>query len=387
MKIFIRLLSWIIILISFLYAAKILFIGIYGQDLMYYYNAVHALTGNANPYTTGYIYPPICLIILYPLQFLSLPTARLLWTVLSLLALCVSLVLLLKLYNYRLFSTSALLIWSLAFIFFPVRWTLGMGQINMYILLLLSMAIVLFSKGKYTLAGICFGLTLAIKYFPVFILPYLIMRKQWKILWSLILTLVVLTALGFILLPRSVNTQFFTQILPGFLLAGSGNDAYYNQALSGFLAREVQDETLRWIWRISTSLSVFFITFLLIYKRPANKQRIIFEFGIIITLSLLLNSFSWQHHYTWLLIPLIAVFTTITKAKKSIMEYSVLALVYLLSSININTPGEIPAILLSHTFYGGTLLWMFMLYRAFRFARGGTAESIRRSVVSESGTG
>lgn len=90
------------------------------------------------------------------------------------------------------------------------------------------------------------------------------------------------------------------------------------------------------------------------------------EIGAIITLSVLINNFSWQHHFVFLFLPfLITVYTIHTakqKQKSKTKLFTLLCISYLLIANNLPNPLIVPAILRSHVFYGGVLLWGTILY-------------------------
>ena len=194
----------ILVLSSFLYLTKALFLAIY-QDFNYYYFASDAAFQGINPYLqggsyTGYIYPPICLFFLYPFQLFPLVIASKVWIGLSLMGVIFSIIIILKTYKQALFSSFSLVILALGCIFFPVKFTLGMGQINIFILVCLALAVYYFMKGKEKLTGVFFGLSITIKYFPLFIILYLIFRKKWKILGYTFFTILVLIGAGYFLI-------------------------------------------------------------------------------------------------------------------------------------------------------------------------------------------
>lgn len=350
-----------LVLISFLYLTKAFFLDIY-QDFNYYYYASQAVFQGINPYLpgglyTGYIYPPIDLVFLYPFQLLPLPFASKAWIALSLVSLFVSLTIILRVNKQVVFSTFSLSIFALAFLFFPIKFTLGMGQINIFVLLCLSLAIFYFAKQKEGLSGIFFGLAITVKYFPLFIIPYLILRKKWKILKYLVLTIIVFAVAGFLFIDPKINTYFYSHTFVSLL--DSDGSYYYNQALSGFLARLIADSSIEYFIKLFTSLVLLAITFILIYKnRQVNTNTSIFEIGIVITVNLLLNAFAWQHHFTWLLIPLIS--TAIIVKKK--WHYLLLLAIFILLTVNIKNPASVSPFIQSHAFYGALLLWGFDLY-------------------------
>jgi hypothetical protein len=361
MKQIIRIILFIFVALSFLFLTKALLLAIY-QDFNYYYFASQAAFVHINPYLqggpyTGYIYPPICLFFLYPFQLFPLVIASKLWIGFSLVSLIFALLIILRIYKQRLFSSFSLILLTLTFWFFPVKFTLGMGQINIFILLCLALGLYYFVKGKDKLTGVFLGLSLAIKYFPLFIIFYLILRKKWKILQYLCLTILSLLAVGYLFIDTSINNYFFLHIFPS--LFQSTGSYYYNQALSGVVARAFDDRSVEFIVKVILSLVILFITFFVMFKKKkVNKEIILFEIGIIVTTNLLLNSFTWQHHFTWLLIPLI--FTAVIIRKKS--EYMMLLLIFLLLTFNIKNPANVPILFQSHAFYGALLLWVFDLY-------------------------
>ncbi len=365
MKKIIRIVLFILVFTSFLYLTKALFLDIY-QDFNYYYFASQAAFQGINPYLsggsyTGYIYPPICLFFLFPFQLLPLVIASKVWIGLSFIGVIFSLIIILRIYKYSLFSSFSLVLFTLAFLFFPLKFTLGMGQINVFILLCLAFALYFFSRGKEALVGIFFGLSLTIKYFPIFIILYLIFRKKWKILQYLFLTVVFLFIMGYLFIDTSINNYFFLNTFPSLFQSSGGY--YYNQALSGFVSRTFAGSSMEFIIRILLSVLILFTTFFVMYKRKKiNKEIILFEIGIIITTNLLLSSFTWQHHFTWLLIPLI--FTAFQIHKKS--EFFLLFIIFLLLTYNIKYPAGVPILFQSHAFYGALLLWGFDLYLLHR---------------------
>jgi hypothetical protein len=95
------------------------------------------------------------------------------------------------------------------------------------------------------------------------------------------------------------------------------------------------------------------------------------EIAAIITLSVLINNFSWQHHFIFLFLPfLIAVYTLIkvkNKHKSKNYLYSILLLGYLLIALNLPNPFIVPVILRSHVLYGGILLWIVTVYMLLQY--------------------
>ena len=125
------------------------------------------------------------------------------------------------------FSSSGFLILLLVSLSFPVKFTLGMGQINHLILLLFVLSIYFLEKRKTFLSGLSFSLSLAIKFFPIFFPLYFLLKKKWKILFYFMISFCVLSLIAFIVNPQ-INLYFYKNIFPSFL--SGWNTEYYNQS-------------------------------------------------------------------------------------------------------------------------------------------------------------
>lgn len=138
-------------------------------------------------------YPPFALPLFSPLALVSFDKLMLIWLALKIVATLLSLVMVIKLWGaewpvrIRLYLSAFLLTWA------PFRVTLRMGQISLFILALLLGSLLARRKGKSLLAGVLLGLSLC-KYsltFP-FIL-YFAYRKEWKLVSSALLVMLILT--------------------------------------------------------------------------------------------------------------------------------------------------------------------------------------------------
>lgn len=354
-----------ILLISFLILCKSLFLGYY-PDFSGYYFGPKVLIAGHNPYLGGkdfftpFVYPPFVLLFFSPFLFLSFQSAEILWTCLSILLLFVSLGILIKLNHQKFFSIPSILIGILSCWYFPAKFTLGMGQINIFILFLMCVGLLFYCNGKKYIPGILFGVAVLLKLFPVLVLFYFLLKKDWKVVISFAATICFGLLLTFLFIPKAVNIYFYHTTLP-LLLSGWKID-YYNQSLSGFLGRAGLATSFGNIIKIILSLCMGIVTFLSIFLRKNNtKQYIILSIGSIITLSMLINSFSWQHHFVWLLIPFITTFCIVLKLK-NFLYFSILAFSYFLVAGNMKSPQVIPIFLLSHVFYGAFILWLFDMY-------------------------
>lgn len=352
--------------ISAILLLKVLLLDYFPDFTSYYFGPKTALSGG-NPYLGGdnyftpFVYPPFVLLFFYPLSLLAPVAAGKLWTFFSVIFLLTSVYYLIKLNGCKLFSHLGLLILTLTFIFFPTKFSLGMGQINLLILLLATFFIYFYSREKQYLAGIALGISISLKIFPILIIAYLILKKKWETLFSSISTILFFILLPLAFINSDIILYFFTKILPGLITGWKGY--YYNQSIGGFVARIFEEGAVHLI--LSQTISIVFVMlsfFAIIAKRRIRRERTNLEIGLIVALNLLVNSFSWQHHYVWLLIPLICTLFYLIRYKLNRIYYFILSISYVLTAANIKNPEVFPTIMQSHAFYGAALLLLLNIY-------------------------
>jgi len=261
------------------------------------------LIAGSNPYInpqifTGIGYPPNTLFFYVPLTFLNYQTAQNVFTALSLVSLVLIIYLSMRLRFPKIDKLTFVLFLVLSLLFFPTKFTLGMGQNNLIAFLILLLSYFFYRKGRQTLSGVLLGVAISFKtVFGIFILFY-ILKKQFKIILYALLTIAVFTMVTSSVSPLGAGLYkfYFTNIIPP-LLNFEGRGIFYNQGISGFIARVISDVGLiKLVW-FATSL-VFLITtaFLTLKKKKENLQ-----FSLFLLTLLLIDSLSWQHHFVWTL--------------------------------------------------------------------------------------
>jgi hypothetical protein len=235
-----------------------------------------------------------------------------------------------------------------------------MGQINFFILILIVYSLWLLKKKKEFASGILLGASLAIKLFPVLLPVYFLVKLRKKILLGIVTSFLVSTLLVIIFIPEKIYIDFISSVLP--TLFSSWKLDYYNQALTGFIGRSFGTEEEAVILKSFSSVIIILATFfVVVYNKKKDFLTIALKIGVLITANLLVNTFSWQHHFVWLIIPFYAsVFflkeITVSKKEKSIY-CGVLAISYFLISINFSHPQTLPLLFQSHVFFGAIILF------------------------------
>ena len=342
---------------------KTIFLGGH-PDFEVYYAAARAFLEGKNFYLatssagTTFIYPPIALLLAIPFSIFPFLTAQMIWTAISILVFLISVLLLLTINNEKFFSNRFLFLFGMAFFSFPAKFTLGMGQINMFILLLLVVFLYFIQQKRSKIAAFFLSLGFNIKLFPLLLPILFIIRKQWKLLFYIISFTVGICLFSVIIFSPRMLWEFLSSISPGIVF--STRTDYYNQALSGFVFRLMSVSTPADIVIKIISVVLLLVTVYFVW-RDGNKKKDLFV-GLIITLQLLINSFSWQHYFVWLLIPYAQIFYSLVERRARKSEYIPLFLSYFLTQSNLAHPYAFPLLFQSHVFFGTLFLWGYILY-------------------------
>lgn len=360
-----NLISYLFCLLSFIWLCKALFLGYYPDFNTQYYSAKYAFSG-INPYLpnvglyTPQVYPPSEFFFFYPFSVIPIGISSSVYSVFSVLALVFSLILLSKTFELKLFSKASMFLSGLTFLMFPVKFTLGMGQVNLFILLLLCIGIYFLKLKKDLWSGVAIGVAFIIKLFPVFIPIFFLSKLKIKIIVGFFGVVLVGVALPAAFLKVDILKTFLSSFIE---LIGSWKLDYYNQSLSGFIGRSFGVGQVASVLRFGISAIVSTVIFFFLWKhKNVNFTDLSFVFGILITLNLIINTFSWQHHFVLLIIPFYIVFCHLREIKARWFLYYLLGLSYFLTSVNMVNPNQYHVLYQSHVFYGTTILLGLMIY-------------------------
>lgn len=305
-------------------------------------------------------YPPVAIVFFSFLSLLPQVVAAKIWTFFSMLALLAAVFLIFRLYDKKIFSTLGFLVLGLVCFSFPVKFTLGLGQINNFVLLVFVAAIFLLNKNKKYLSMFLLALSFAVKLFPSYLLLYFVLAKKWKLLVLFTISLIALSLFALLFLGWQVNATFYQNFLP--TLVNGWKTDYYNQSLTGFIGRSFARNGFS--LAVIDSVSIIFIltSCLTVFKSLKDKMLTNMGFGLLITLNLIVNNFSWQHHFVFLLFPFLVTLFYIQNLKNNLKLLFILFISYVLVSFNLKDPHIVPVLLQSHVLYGAVLLWILEVY-------------------------
>lgn len=190
--------------------------AIYGNEA--FGKAVQKLRGAEGG--ARYLYPPFALLIFEPLMLFSYDTAAWLWFAFQLILLVTTILLLPKAVGVRRWSTKELAIALLVLaIFAPIIASLRSGQVNILIMAMLVAQAWALRKHKSILVGLIVAAMILIKLFPVVLLGYYLLKRQWSVVLACLVSLGVLLTLSIGVFGLDTHRDYIER-LPKRLSAG-----------------------------------------------------------------------------------------------------------------------------------------------------------------------
>lgn len=334
----------------------------YTPDASIFYTSAKDVLQHTSPYTdktlfTAFNYPLVTAIFFIPFTFIPYFYTQIGLVVLNSTLLEISIFLSTKLLKQKLSWIAGFFLFCTFLLFFPFRFTVGMGQVNMIGFVLILWSFFLWTKNRMLFSSVLFVVAICIKPILLFLLLFFLFQKSWK--W---LSITLLLLLGFVgasvfFFPKQY-AMYLTTVIP-HLLTVRGREVYYNQGLSGFIARLTTNTFIQTYVTLFLDSCVFLFTIFFGLK----KKPVIF-FSILLTTLLIIDSLSWQHHFVFLILPFITLYFFLKRKKFKQKKYAVLFLLsFVLVAVNIKNPqffASFPAsLILSHQLYG-TLLLLFL---------------------------
>jgi arabinofuranan 3-O-arabinosyltransferase len=278
--------------------------GAQGYDTAPLWRAVRALLTGGTVYTEkgagDFLYPPSALVMLSPLGALSLPWAGRVFFVVDLATILVATAILLTVFGLQwrgLPGALALLAISLAW---PVLFTLDAGNVNGPLVLGLALFLFAASRGRWSTAGIWFGLTLALKPLLAPLLIVLLLYRRWKAIAIAIAVPVGLS--GLVVLAAPATRHFFDRTLP-LLFRGQNQEI---QDASIAIASVAERLSIPDPVTTAMQFAVLSTTGVLLWRRwrsrdDAEPRRLVELCSIALVGAFLTSTFAFPHYGIFLL--------------------------------------------------------------------------------------
>lgn len=197
-------------------------------------------------------------------------------------------------------------------IFYPLVFSLYLGQIQSVILVLVTVTFILFIHKKKWWAGLLLGICATIKPQWLVILVWAAIRREWQLFWGALIGASILFVLS-IALYGLHNLLEYQSVLTH--LSKHGESYYLNQSMNGLMHRALMNginTVFKWqsippynaiVYFCSLTSSIALIMFSLLWRM--KKSPNIIDFSIVILCLTIASPVAWNHHYV-VLLPILA---------------------------------------------------------------------------------
>ncbi|MGV9711120.1 glycosyltransferase 87 family protein [Gordonia sp. NPDC003424] len=268
-------------------------------------------------------YPPFAAIVLVPFALVTQSVANLIWWAAIFLALVATILLGFRSLGYRLdarLAVFAVLLAICSTALEPVRTTIWLGQINVFLMALILADLVLLDmiRPDSRLRGIGVGVAAGIKLTPAFFVVYLLAIRRWRAAATAVATFAVTVAIGILVIPRDSWRYWTHDIITSARIGRVDSPA--NQSINGFISQMLAYFDVRrfahpgpggpvfeaplWLWGpialLAAGLGVW--AAVVAHRRGSELLAV----SIVGMTASTVSPFSWGHHWVWL-VPLFVV--------------------------------------------------------------------------------
>ncbi|EOM74334.1 glycosyltransferase 87 family protein [Rhodococcus rhodnii] len=259
------------------------------------YGALPPVVGD---FRLPFTYPPIAAMLFAPLTVIPFGLGKLVFTLVSVVALAVTLRVVLDRVWPQLGPRAA---WSatviavaLALQLEPVRETISFGQINMVLMALV--AVDMLTNDPRWPRGLLIGLAAAIKLTPIGFLLLFLVKRDWRTSAHIVGAALGFTALALVVMPQE-SAKYWSQTLPD---TGRIGPAYFanNESFKAVISRFGPPEhigSVLWLVAVAVMLAVAAIA---IWRALAHDDLVLAALANA-TAILLASPVSWSHHWVW----------------------------------------------------------------------------------------
>ncbi|MGW0251615.1 glycosyltransferase 87 family protein [Nocardia goodfellowii] len=290
-----------------------------------------------------FTYTPFAALLFVAFTLTVPVVAKAVWWVAIMVALIALVAVCLRALNYRNTWRTWLFAALLAVVctaFEPVRTTIWLGQINIFLVLLCVWDLT--RARTATLRGAGVGIAAGIKLTPGFFLIYLACTRQWRAFWIATTAFATTVGIGFLIRPTDSTTYWGRQ----FDATGRVGpvDSPANQSVNGFLAQMLRFYDIEryavhgptatvyaaptWMWlAVATPLVLLGLA---ASVRAYRSGQVLLSITLAGMTAACLSPFSWGHHWVWF-VPLFVLALHYARTTRVHLRWALPILVFLIS--------------------------------------------------------
>jgi uncharacterized membrane protein len=162
----------------------------------------------------AFSYPPFAVLPFVPFTLLSFRHAVEAWQAISLALLVAAFVWIVR--AARLSAAPAMALAAVFLMGEPLENSLGLGQINQLVLVLVALFVWALASGRGVLAGVALGVATALRFHPALFIVWLAWRRRWRACGVAALTAVVCTALATAMVGWAATVEYVSGVAPQY---------------------------------------------------------------------------------------------------------------------------------------------------------------------------
>lgn len=292
----------------------------FGADFKIYYDAYIKATLGENPYLpydigSSFVNHP------FVLSFVSIFSSAqngngIAWAVASIIAYLFVIGIIFKLIqndigNYKKeHNHHNIVLWLLliTFLFFaPFFETIHIGQINVFVLLSITLMAYFSEKNNSILAGFFLALAVVLKTSPIILILYFLADRKYRLLISCAVSLIIFSVIPAVQFSPLILVKFLN-ILP--MISSEIHPTVFNQSILSLAFRffkyigiDGMEAPLILGHKILLFVVLGFILIPTLFRQPTKESKRWF-FGLLITTMVLFSPLVWYHHSIYLIFPM-----------------------------------------------------------------------------------
>jgi hypothetical protein len=191
----------------------------------------------------------------------------------------------------------------------PLSGTIALGQIDLALLLILTLALWALRRERDLLAGALVALGTLFKIYPVLLLGFLLVKRRWRGLAGFALGMLLFNALAVAVMGWEMHRIYLTQVLPNI----GGTTAWVeNQTVSGFITRLFappmeatifRDRTISLLGQALSGALILLACALALRPARPDSTAYALQYSLFLLLMVLAVPAAWMHYETLLFIP------------------------------------------------------------------------------------
>ena len=278
-------------------------------------------------------HPPVAVLWAIPLGMMSYRDAFLVWNLCSLAAMSIAFWLVLGQRGLRMPAVAWAYVGVLVLISSPFRSQLVAGQLNLFLLALITGGWAALRNDRDLTAGVCLGTAAAIKLFPAFLFLYPLVRGRWKVIAAGGVTFFAWHGAAWAILGADALHDYVTIVVPALR---KYQDWWMNASILGYFRRLTHVTSGHNVGFVDNAilcyalvgLSVVAVTGLSgysVYQRRANRDgaelrsltlsarqderltSVDVPFSTCVIANLLVSPITWDHYFLLLILPILVL--------------------------------------------------------------------------------